>query len=152
MSARIESAFEALTLAIKKNDDTSVREIDRNLGAISKETDPNTIAPLLLSLDDSFSFDEGMFSVIHTAENFDDSSYIAGFLTAIPHLVDTAPKWSSIILMRIFNSDETNTELLQKLLNSPQITKKKIAYLCDLINLESTDFLNKTVAVIMATK
>ncbi|USX11291.1 Imm30 family immunity protein [Oxalobacteraceae bacterium OTU3CAMAD1] len=152
MNPTLVSAFEKLTFAIKSNDEQSVKSIDSSLETIAEERDPVSVAFLLLSLEDDFSFDEGMFSVIHTAEAFDDQEYVAGFLAAIPHILTTAPKWASIVLMRILNSEETKRELIRALVKSDASVKKSVEDLCNRINGQSTDFLSKTVAVLVATK
>lgn len=152
MNPNLTTAFEQLTLAVKSNSDQSVTGIDSALQIIAQEADPITVAVLLLSLDDQFQFDEGMFSIIHTAEMFDDKIYVSGFLTAIPHLTKAAPKWASIVLMRILNSDETKKELIRALISSNQDAKKAVENLCNMINQQSTDFLSKTVAVLVATR
>ncbi|WP_090313469.1 Imm30 family immunity protein [Duganella sp. CF517] len=152
MNPTLASSFEKLTFAIKSNNEQSVKNIDISLKSIAEERDPVSVAFLLLSLEDDFQFDEGMFSVIHTAETFDDREYVAGFLNAIPHMLTTAPKWASIVLTRILNSEETKRELIRALVKSNASIKKSVEDLCNRINDQGTDFLSKTVAVLVATK
>ncbi|WP_082551775.1 Imm30 family immunity protein [Massilia sp. Root351] len=152
MNTILKSKFLELTSAIKKNDLNSVGSIDAVLADIAKENDPSTVAVLLLSLDDNFDFDEGVFSIIHTAEAFDDQTYIPGFLATIPHLFQSSPRWASIVLIRILNHAGSKEALIKSLMQSPEPTKKAVEQLCNQINDQSTDFLSKTVAVLVATK
>lgn len=152
MNTILKSNFLELTSAIKENDLNSVRNIDAILEDIAQENDPASVTVLLLSLDDNFDFDEGMFSIIHTAEAFADQIYIPGFLAAIPHLFRSSPRWASIVLMRILNNTGSKDALIKSLMQSPEPTKKAVEQLCNQINDQSTDFLSKTVAVLVATK
>lgn len=101
-------------------------------------------------LSDSAEHDEGMFSLIHAAESFDDRTYVRAYLLMLPVLEKSAPRWASILLMRILNNDEAQSELVRKLHDSSMQVKGALREMCDRINTVSPKFLSKTIPVTLA--
>lgn len=109
-------------------------------------------ADLLSLLSDDVQHDEGMFSLIHAAENSEDKSYIKSLLEVFPNLISTAPRWASIVLMRVLNNASTQTELVRQLRNASHIEKESIRDMCDRINRVDPQFLSKTIPVTLAAR
>jgi hypothetical protein len=105
---------------------------------------------LLSLLSDSTDYDEGMFSLIHVAESFDDRAYVRALLSAFPHLVSSAPRWASIVLMRVLNSSPAQAELVRQLRDAPASVKEVVRVMCGRINEVNPQFLSKTVPVTLA--
>lgn len=104
----------------------------------------------LALLSDSAEHDEGMFSLIHAAESFDDRTYVRAYLLMLPVLEKSAPRWASILLMRILNNDEAQSELVRQLHDSSMQVKGVLREMCDRINTVSPKFLSKTIPVTLA--
>lgn len=62
--------------------------IDVAISELMAEGDPRLPGDLLQLLSDRAEYDEGMFSLIHAAESYDDSAYVrASFCVSSPHVV-----------------------------------------------------------------
>jgi len=110
-----------------------------------------SIASDLLSLlSDGDEADEGTFSLIHAAESFDDIVYVQALLLAFPRLASSAPRWASIVLMRVLNKEGARVELVRQLRNASVPEKKAIGKVCERINSVNTNFLAKTIPVVLA--
>ena len=105
---------------------------------------------LLSLLSDSAAHDEGMFSLIHAAESFDDAAYVRALLSAFPNLALSAPRWASIVLMRVLNSGSAQSEMVRQLRDAPSSVKESVREMCGRINEVSPQFLSKTVPVTVA--
>lgn len=108
----------------------SARTIDAALRPIAAARDPRSIAPLLLMLNDAHD-DDGMWSILHAAEDFADADYVPALLAASPGLVAASPQWASIILIRVLNADATRTELVRRLAAAPPDQRDAVAGWCD---------------------
>lgn len=128
------------------------RVIDAAVAKILATNDPRIARDLLSCLSDRADHDEGMFSLIHAAESFDDATYVRALLEGFDKLVLSAPRWASIVLMRVLNSTATKAELVIQLHSAPSATKGAIANMCERINGVSPEFLSKTVVVMVAAK
>jgi hypothetical protein len=84
-----------------------VREFEELLARIAALQDPQSIPALVALLEDDAEYDEVMFSIVHTIEAFDDSTYVDQVIASLPGLNRTAPRWSAIIHKRVLNSSET---------------------------------------------
>jgi hypothetical protein len=125
---------------------------DAILSEIVELRNPHSVVPLLGLLRDTSVFDELMFSIIHSIEIFDDHVYVAEILNGIVPLSTKAPRWASIIIMRMLNSEPTRLELVRQLRNAQPDVKRTVGKLIEAINAQSTDFLPKTIAVLIATR
>jgi hypothetical protein len=105
---------------------------------------------LLSLLSDSAEYDEGMFSLIHAAESFDDTDYVRALLSVFPRIASAAPRWASIVLMRVLNSGAARLEMVGQLRVAPAPIKEAVREMCERINQVSPQFLSKTVAVTLA--
>ncbi|WZP00523.1 Imm30 family immunity protein [Isosphaeraceae bacterium EP7] len=84
-----------------------VRRSEEIIGQIAELKDPASVDVLLSLLDDHAEFDELMFSIIHAIEIFDDRIFVREIIRHLPEFWRTAPRWASIIHMRIMNSPRT---------------------------------------------
>src|SRR4051812_16755175 len=73
--------------------------IDAVVSKLLSERDERLVGDLLSLLSDGADHDQGMFSLIHAAESFDDGSYIRSLLLVFTILMSSAPRWASIVLM-----------------------------------------------------
>jgi hypothetical protein len=121
-------------------------EIDSALAPVAAGADPQTITPLLLMLRET-NDDDGMWSIVHAAEQFDHSTYLLSFLAALP---DMAPYWASITTMRVLNSDETRAELIRRLDHSSALVKDAVRRVCEGISEGDPAFMAKTTPVLAA--
>lgn len=111
---------------------------------------PKSIGPLLGLFRDNAQHDELMFSIIHGLEIFDDKAYVDEILRGAASLSSKAPRWASIILMRVLNSESTRLELVRQLRHADPDAKAAIRSLMEKINARSVRFLPKTTAVLVA--
>jgi hypothetical protein len=117
----------------------SAIEVDTAILNALPMNSPSWIATLLRALVDDATDDAGMFSLIHTAEAFGDDLYIEGFIAVIPDLVRTAPRWASILLMRVINSESAKAYLIKTLLLQSADTVDSVVWLCDAIGRRGRD-------------
>lgn len=124
--------------------------IDAATSELIAEGNGSLASDLLSLLSDDAEYDEGMFSLIHAAESSDDGAYVRALLSVFPHLVSSAPRWASIIFVRVLNSDGARTEMVIQLRGAPAPVKEAVREMCGRINEVSPQFLSKTVPVSMA--
>lgn len=148
----LQEALAELESAVIGKCGGEVREIDEAVSKVASLKDPASIKALLCFLRDSALYDEGMYSLIHAAESFDDDIYIREFLFALPTLCRQAPAWASVVLMRVLNSDSARESLTKQVPDKDQDVKDSLIWLLEQINRESTAFLTKTVAPLVAAK
>lgn len=109
------------------------------------------LAPNLLGLlSDNAQSDEGMFTLIHAAESVEDATYVSALVTMFPKLVSRAPRWASIVLMRVLNNPETQQLLTAQLRSSSDTVKMSFAEMCHRIGEVSPQFLKLTAPVVLA--
>lgn len=112
-------------------EEASVAAIDAALFSLSSYHSPQSIEVVLGLLDDEFGADEGMFSLIHAAEAFDDSAYVEHMLVVLPNLKNKAPKWASIIMMRAINNQATRDVLIKAVRVAAPEVKQAVMWLCE---------------------
>ena len=132
--------------------DGGAKAIDAVLAPVMLHHDRRCIGVFLLCLDDAAQEDAGMFSLIHAAESFDDDSYVSELLDLLPRLWESAPKWTSILLMRSLNNESTKDVMVRKLREAGPEVKQAAALLCEKINARSPSFLRKTLPILLAAK
>ena len=128
--------------------------IDACVDTLLAEGGKSLAADLLLMLSDKADNDDGMFTLVHAAESLDVvpyTSYISALLTVFPTLFTSSPRWASIVLMRVINSDVSRYELVGQLRSAPVLVQESVRAMCDRINEVSPEFLSKTVSVNLAT-
>ena len=148
----LADALTELRLAAKLTGEGSVQAIDAALVEVTKFSSAESIGPLLLMLDDGATYDEGMFSLIHAAEAFEDAVYVRELLAALPELRAAAPRWASIVLMRALNNDGTRGELVRALRGADAGIKQAAKWLCAKVNERSPKFMSKTLPVLVAAE
>lgn len=124
--------------------------IDVAISELIADGDERLPSDLLSLLSDSAEYDEGMFSLIHAAESYDDRTYVRALLSVFPHLTLSAPRWASIALMRVLNSSPAQTEVVRQLRDAPASVKEAVREMCGRINEVNPQFLSKTVPVTLA--
>jgi hypothetical protein len=124
--------------------------IDTAVNELLTDCDARLPSDLLSLLSDSAEYDEGMFSLIHAAESFDDSDYVHALLSVFPQLASSAPRWTSIVLMRVLNSGTAQSEMVRQLRGTSRPIKESVREMCGRINEVSPQFLSKTIPVTLA--
>lgn len=124
--------------------------IDVAISELMADGDKRLPSDLLALLSDRAEYDEGMYSLIHAAESCDDRAYVCALLSVFPHLVSSAPRWASIVLMRVLNSSPAQAEMVKQLRDAPVSVKEAVRKMCGRINETSPQFLSKTVPVTLA--
>lgn len=124
--------------------------IDGHVDALLTEGGDTLAEDLIASLSDKAEYDEGMFSIIHSAESVDDTSYVSALLAVFPTLSASSPRWASIVLMRVMNGDASRHELVRQLRDAPAPIKESVRVMCERINEVSPEFLSRTVPVTIA--
>lgn len=146
----LADALDKLRLAVQMPGEGSAQAIDTALAQVTQHNSPQSISPLLLMLNDRATYDEGMFSLIHAAEAFEDRVYVHEFLGALPEMRVAAPRWASIVLIRALNNDGTRADLVRALRDAKPAVKQAVKWLCDKVNERSPDFMSKTLPVLAA--
>ena len=153
MSAVYDSELQALRCEIE-TEGARPSVIDSHVDALLTEGGENLAEDLLALLSDKAEYDEGMFSIIHAVESLDEApfaSYVSAILSVFPTLSASSPRWASIILMRVMNSDASRHELVRQLRDARAPIKESVRSMCDQINEVSPEFLSKTVPVTLAS-
>ena len=149
MSGTYEDQIKALRREVRLGG-ARPAEIDSLVSKIIAVRDDRSAGDLLATLSDRASDDEGMFSIIHAAEACDDSIYIESLLRNFCELSATSPRWASIVLMRVLNSEQTRLEMVRQLRTAPVKVKACVRDMCSRINEVSPEFLSKTVSTMIA--
>lgn len=110
MSQQLESYISALR-SLPKLDGKYVEKFEQILDKIESLNDPDSIVLLSQFFEDEAEYDELMFSLIHSIEKFDDTTYIAALLETLPKLSQKAPNWCSVLLKRV-NNNPSSKEVL----------------------------------------
>lgn len=147
MEERLKTKLAILRQVVEDGADTLA--IDAALAPIAEAQDQSTIAPLLLLLRD-VQDDHGMWSILHAAEQFDDRTYLSSFLSVLPDVEAMAPRWASILVMRVLNSDTSRLELVRQLLGADAAIKRSAKQICERINAVDPQFLAKTTVILVA--
>jgi len=143
----LDEAHARLKLAVKSG---SVREIDEAVSNVMLHRDPESIKHLLFALSDETEYDEGMFSILHAAESFDDRTYTDELIPILPRLREAAPRWASIAFIRLVNNSNTRQLLLSSIPNNSSAVRESIAWLCNKISERKASFLEKTTPILTA--
>jgi hypothetical protein len=150
-SSATQNAIDALRREIE-HEGGRPQIIDTLISDLTSNRDAEIAAALLSLLSDRASYDEGMFSIIHAAEATDDAAYVAGLLKAFASLAAAAPRWASIVLMRVLNDAASRHELIRQLREAPVSIKESVRDMSGRINAVSPEFLNRTTPVILAAQ
>ncbi|MFN4097664.1 MAG: Imm30 family immunity protein [Sphingomonas sp.] len=125
--------------------------IDDALLPVVALDDPKLI-PGLLELLSEEGDQDGMWSILHVAENFAERDYVRGLLDALPTLARTSKEWASVLVIRVLNSGTCRIQLATFLRHSPPITKGVVAGICDAICREDIGFAPKAASVLAAAR
>ncbi|MEM9341913.1 MAG: Imm30 family immunity protein [Pseudomonadota bacterium] len=100
--------------------------------------------PRLLTLFADDRPDAAMFSLIHTVEKLDRATYLSGLADGMSSLVRVAPRWASIIVMRVLNDPDYVQAFGTELRDRDAETKEAVTWLMNAINARSSSFKEKT--------
>jgi hypothetical protein len=109
------------------------------------------IAPILLFLNEDGDQD-GMWSIVHVAEAFEDAPYVAGFLDALPELAGASPWWARTLMIRVLNQDATRTALVRRLPQAPSSVKAATILICERVVCGDAGFIDKAEPVLSAAR
>lgn len=152
MSESLDAALLSLERLVASCPGGEVPALDGAISDVMKFNDPNCIGPLLYLLRDESLYDEGVFSLIHSAESFDDQTYICKFLSMVLALVKMAPAWASVLVMRIINNESARRCLIAELRGASVDVKSAVVWLFEGINNEDPSFVAKTMAPLLAAR
>lgn len=156
MSAKFLTVYDSELQALRREIETGGARpslIDKHVDVLLTEGGASSAEGLLALLSDKAEYDEGMFSIIHAAESLDGppyGSYVSALLSVFPTLSVSSPRWASIVLMRVMNSDASRHELVRQLRDAPAPIKESVRVMCERINEVSPEFLSKTVPITLA--
>lgn len=142
--ADITAAMQALDPAQHRY----VQQFEAHLAELAQTADPAFVPEALKLFDDEAPFDEVMFSIIHTIEIFNDRTYVRALLPGLAELISRAPRWASILMMRILNTERTVSEFSAQIMRADTTTQGAVASLLHRINERSETFLPKTQPVL----
>lgn len=145
---RLPAAIATLRRIKLEQSDDYVARFEEALADIAAMNDPTCIVLLSTFFDDDAEFDELMFSIIHTIENFDDVTYATSLIKAAPDLCEKAPRWASIVFMRVLNSPTSTAALIDALRDGTDEQRESVRSLMRKINDVSGDFIEKTQPVL----
>lgn len=103
----LDALVKELEAVRKRRSSDYVREFEDLLARIAALEDPKSIPALLAFFEDDAEYDELMFSIVHTIEDFDDSTYVDQVIASLPGLNRSAPRWAAVLHKRVLNSPET---------------------------------------------
>ena len=107
----------------------SAPAIDAAIGPVLAANDAAVIGPLLLLLGDDAD-EDGMWSLLHAAESFDDEPYVRDVLRVLPLLNEHSGRWSEILIIRILNSEPTRAHLIRQLGLAPDERTSAVRSVC----------------------
>ncbi len=138
-----------LKLILTQSDSDLVIKFENKLEEIYLTNDSAIISELVKVMDDTFEFDELMFSIIHTIESFEDNVYVKEIISSTPYFILKSPRWASIVYMRIINSPETLKSYINEVKKTSNENKEIIKILLtsmanrgDVIKMKVDDLLN----------
>ena len=105
---QIELLLKELKDIIQSYDESQLEKFEGIVYELHQLNDYKVISGMLPLMKDDFEFDELMFSIIHTAEAFEDDKYISELFETLPDFIYTSPRWASMVFMRILNSDSSS--------------------------------------------
>lgn len=130
----------------------AVFEIEEAISELAYLNDPRAINVLLMLLRDDAPYEEVMYSFVHAAEAFNFDVFVEEVLLILPKLILIAPKWASILFMRMLNNERVKRIVINRLRDAESDVKASARWLCDEINKVDVAFLAKTTPVLLAAK
>lgn len=103
----LEKLISSLEIELKKLNHGQPNSFDSLLEQISLMHDPKCISKLLPLFVDDADYDEIIFSLVHTIENYEDDVYVREIIKHLKDFYEKSPHWAIIIHMRIVNSPES---------------------------------------------
>lgn len=115
--------------------DGTAQEIDDALLPLVARSDPQIITPILRLLNERGDQD-GMWSILHTAESFEGARYISSLLAALPDLRRSCTWWAETLVIRILNSEVDRVELIHQLRDASPLVKEAVSAICRSIDVD----------------
>lgn len=91
----------------------------------SENHDRETLGPLLGQFDDFCEFDEVMFGLVHAVEGFPWDDYFTVLAERLSQILSKSPRWGSILVTRIMNSEKAYADFLARLSAQNEATKNE---------------------------
>ncbi|WP_332606284.1 Imm30 family immunity protein [Acinetobacter sp. ESBL14] len=147
VSHGLTQVINSLSKEIQINHFDNIEKIDAKLAEIMAFNDCSVIRPLVRLIEDNAQYDEAVFSIIHSIESFKDDIYIVEIINEFPYMVNKAPNWATILLIRILNSKTARECLIDKVSLTTPAIKNSILFLLQRINAEKPNFFEKTASL-----
>lgn len=147
VSHGLEQVINSLSKEIQINHFNNVEKIDAKLAEIMAFNDFSVIRPLVRLIEDNAQYDEAVFSIIHSIESFKNDVYIMELINEFPYMVNKAPNWATILLIRIINSKTARECLIDKVSLTTPAIKTSILFLLQRIDAEKPNFFEKTASL-----
>jgi hypothetical protein len=147
VSHGLEQVINSLSKEIQINHFNNVEKIDAKLAEIMAFNDCSVIRPLVRLIEDNAQYDEAVFSIIHSIESFKNDIYIIEIINEFPYMVNKAPNWATILLIRILNSKTARECLIDKVSLTTPVIKTSILFLVQRIDSEKPNFFEKTASL-----
>jgi hypothetical protein len=117
---------------------------EKGLEQLAEFDEAEAFAPLLSLFEDEAPFDEPMFSIIRLIERSKTKAYVSLLLGELSSFVKTSPRWASIVVMRLLNSEEDRQELAEQVKGAPPQACENLKWLLEAINKRGEVFEGKT--------
>ncbi|MEW4490863.1 Imm30 family immunity protein [Thalassoglobus sp. JC818] len=125
----IDSLITQIETELTNQKNGYVERVEDLLGQVATLNDPDCIGKLLPFFEDDAEYDELMFSIIHSIENFDDATYVREIGNHLGDFFGHSPRWAVIVHMRILNSAPTLTaysEQIKSLTDQERLTVRNV--------------------------
>jgi hypothetical protein len=133
----LEALIGQLEQVVQQSREGYVQSFDGILQQIAALNDPMCIPLLLPFFGDDAEYDEMLFTIIHTIEAFDDDVYVQKILDSLPSLLAKAPRWATVIHMRILNSPSAFAAYAGRVRNLSQEQRGSVRRVLELVRLEN---------------
>ena len=104
----------------KQSSNTYVTNFEYAIAEIHSLRDSDSIPLLIDFFKDDCEYDELMFSIIHTIEEFDDKTYVAKVLKKLEDFFKNSPHWAYVVHIRILNSKSTLDAYIEEVKSSTE--------------------------------
>jgi hypothetical protein len=133
---------------LDKDASNYVVEFEEILSKFVLLRDYRSIKFLINLLDDECDYDELMFSIIHTVEDFEEVVYAREIGENISSVFLKAPEWAKLVLIRILNSPSSSNAFRDVINNLPKNERMEVVTILEVIKDENSDFVNKVMAIL----
>ena len=146
----VSSLVQDLQKTLNERQNNYVAEAERILERIVRLNDPSSIGKLIGCFSDTEPYDELMFSIVHSIEAFDDKTYVKALVNSLPDFIQKAPRWCSIVHMRVINSTTALPAYINEIQNSEDDTKNMLRRMIVQMGARGAQIAKKTVPLLKA--